>query len=77
MVIHALTDLAGTLKFTISPLKVINMEEVKESSEPKVRLNFKRNFKGEIGWEITTRGDTVVEALALLKEAKIELEKIK
>jgi len=30
-------------------------------SEPNFRLNVKKNFKGEIGYEYTVRGDTIEE----------------
>jgi len=45
--------------------------ETTEINEPKLRLNIKRNFKGEKGYEYTVRGDSIEEikeSLGKLKE---------
>ena len=42
-------------------------------SESKIRLNIKKNFKGEKGYEYTVRGDNI-EEIAILKE---QVKKVK
>lgn len=42
--------------------------------EFKMRLNIKRNFKGEIGYEYTVRADTIDELKALKEQVKLEAE---
>ena len=49
------------------------MEETIEKQEPKLRVNLKRNFKGEYGWEITAKGDTEEEVRQSIKSGKIIL----
>ena len=49
------------------------MQESEESNglkEPKLRLNVKRNFKGEKGYEFTVRGDTIEEIEKLKEQIK-------
>lgn len=53
----------------------MNMEEAKET-EPKVRTKINQLANGQWRGEATTRGDTVEEAINLLKKAKEELEKL-
>ena len=36
-------------------------QEIKSTSDPNYRLNIKKNYKGEVGWEFTVRGDSVEE----------------
>jgi hypothetical protein len=51
------------------------MEEISDNfKEPKVRVKINQLANKELRWEATTRGDTVEEAITLLKEAKKELE---
>jgi hypothetical protein len=53
------------------------MEEAKEVvQEPKVRTKIAQIANGGLRYEATTRGDTVEEAINLLKKAKEELEKL-
>lgn len=53
----------------------IFMEETKEL-EPKVRTKISQIANGQLRFEATTRGDTVEEAILLLKEAKKQLEEL-
>jgi len=50
------------------------MEEIKEPIESKVRTKISQIANGNLRYEVTTRADTVQEALNLMKEAKKELE---
>jgi len=52
------------------------MSEEKEQKEYKVRTKINQLANGELRYEATTRGDSVEESIALLKEVKKELEKI-
>jgi len=54
------------------------MEEITENGykEPRVRTNIKQLASGKLTFEATTRGETVEEAIEMLKSAKKELEKI-
>jgi len=54
------------------------MEEITENGykEPRVRTNIKQLASGKLTFEVTTRGETVEEAIEMLKSAKKELEKI-
>lgn len=45
------------------------MDEETRTSEPRVKVKLIKNTKG-YGWEITARGDTVEETMALLDDAE-------
>jgi len=45
-------------------------ENVVVDTEKKFRLNIKKNFKGEMAWDITARADT-------LEELRINIQKVK
>jgi len=49
------------------------MEET-EAKEPKIRLNIKKNFKGEMAYEYTVRGETPQEIEVLKQQVKIIAE---
>ena len=50
-------------------------EQNQKTEEPRIRMNKKQNFKGEYGYEITVRADTIQEAKELLEQAWLELTK--
>jgi len=51
------------------------MEEQTVKQEPMFRLNIKRNFKGELGYEYTVRADDIGTLTKLNDEVKQLAEK--
>lgn len=54
------------------------MEEEQEGNvldNHKIRMVFKRNFKGEKGWELSVKGNTKEEIDKLIQDAKAILER--
>ena len=52
------------------------MEEKTEiDKEPKFRLNRKKNYKGERGWEYTVRADSIEDLKKIDKEAFEQAQK--
>jgi len=55
-------------------LKSIEIPIDRDNKEPAIRLNMKRNFKGEFAWEVTIRGDFKEEIQNKIDDVKKILE---
>ena len=45
-------------------------EQETQTREPAYRLNIKKNFKGELGYEYTVRADTIPELTEMSRQVK-------
>jgi len=54
----------------------MKMEEQTQTKEPAYRLNVKKNFKGEMGWEGTVREDDIDNIKTMMNELKAYADNI-